>query len=75
MRLFRRSKVDHRWKPDFDLLAAYNAEKGRGIQHSPEWDEAMARIQEDYYRTYPEYVPNEPLVEAQRAATDWHKTL
>jgi hypothetical protein len=34
--------------PDFELLAAYNAEVARGIVHTPEWDERMTRLQAEY---------------------------
>lgn len=43
------------WKPqerynglseyDFKTLAGYNAEKGRGIAHTPLWQAEMARLQ------------------------------
>ena len=31
-----------------DKLAAYNAEVARGIVHTPEWDERMARLQAEF---------------------------
>lgn len=33
---------------DLDKLAAYNAERARGIVHTPEWDERMARAQTEF---------------------------
>jgi hypothetical protein len=34
---FRKWEAEHRW----DRLADYNAERGRGILHTPEWDALM----------------------------------
>jgi hypothetical protein len=33
---------------DFEPLAVYNAERGRGIAHTPEYDAEMAALQERY---------------------------
>lgn len=33
---------------DFDALARYNAERGRGLVHHPAWDARMSEIQ-DYF--------------------------
>ena len=30
---------------EFTQLATYNAERGRGIMHTPEWEAAMAALQ------------------------------
>ena len=30
---------------DFNMLATYNAERARGITHTPGWDEQMAQLQ------------------------------
>ena len=30
---------------EFEVLARYNAERARGIVHTPEWDERMASLQ------------------------------
>lgn len=38
----RRHKPAPRWVSD---LATYNSERARGIVHSPEWQERMARLQ------------------------------
>nr|WP_062336146.1 hypothetical protein [Herbidospora sakaeratensis] len=36
-----------------DTLARYNAERGRGIVHTPEWDAAMADLQREHdHATY-----------------------
>ena len=48
----------HRW----DKLAVYNAERDRGIVHTPEWDERMAKAQAAFDREVAE--------EAQYAASD-----
>ena len=32
----------------FDVLANYNAERGRGIMHTAEWDAKMADLQRKY---------------------------
>lgn len=37
-----------RLSPEFDLLATYNAERARGLVHTPEWSERMARAQEKF---------------------------
>jgi hypothetical protein len=37
---------EHRW----DRLATYNAERYRGIVHTPEWDAAMAEEQRAFNR-------------------------
>lgn len=40
---------DERWnglsRHEHDLLAAYNGEKGRGITHTPLWQQEMAALQ------------------------------
>jgi hypothetical protein len=34
--------------PRFQPLATYNAEVGRGIMHTPEWDASMAALKREY---------------------------
>ena len=41
----------------YEQLAIYNAERSRGIVHTPEYDEAMAVIQERFDREHSVYVP------------------
>jgi hypothetical protein len=36
------------WESRFDELADFNGEVGRGIQHTPEMRERMAKLQADY---------------------------
>lgn len=45
MRLFRRYDPA---EYEFWALATYNAERARGIVHTPEWTAAMAREQERF---------------------------
>ena len=40
--------MDKFWLPEFEALAQYNSEKSRGIMHSPEYSEAMKKLQEKY---------------------------
>lgn len=32
----------------FDVLATYNAERARGIVHTPEWADEMAELQREF---------------------------
>lgn len=32
----------------FDLLARFNSERSRGLVHTPEWCDRMAKIQEEF---------------------------
>lgn len=41
----KQDEFNRRWGD----LATYNAEKGRGIMHTPEWIERMIIKQEQYY--------------------------
>lgn len=43
---------DPRWHPDFDVLARYNTEVSRGVQHTPEWRQRMAGLQERFNAIY-----------------------
>ena len=36
------------WLPEFDVLAQYNAERSRGVQHTSEWQERMSELQVCY---------------------------
>jgi hypothetical protein len=36
----------------FEALAAYNAERARGIAHTAEWDAKMAALQAEYDQHY-----------------------
>ncbi len=36
------------WKPEYDILALYNAEVSRGIVHTPEWHAKMKIVQKEY---------------------------
>lgn len=47
-----RSLGDPRWRPEYDQLAQYNAEKARGIMHTPEHAAAMTKLQDDFNRSY-----------------------
>lgn len=47
-RLVGRAPREEFWEVRFDALAAYNSEVARGIVHTPEWDQAMSRVQADY---------------------------
>lgn len=38
------------WSHAYAKLAVYNAERNRGIVHTPEWDERMAKIQARFDR-------------------------
>lgn len=40
------------WKPAYDVLARYNAERDRGIVHEPEHVAWMERVQRDYNESY-----------------------
>jgi hypothetical protein len=37
----------------FEPLATYNAEKLRGLVHTPEWDAAMAELQREFDQLRP----------------------
>jgi hypothetical protein len=41
----RKQQLDPSYAHRWDELALYNAECARGIAHTPEWDERMARRQ------------------------------
>lgn len=43
---------DDRWRPEFEVLARYNAEVARGIQHTPEWCERMSELQHQFDQTF-----------------------
>lgn len=43
---------DERWRPEFDVLARYNAEVWRGIQHTPEWRQRMVELQRLFDQAY-----------------------
>lgn len=43
-----RWKAEHRW----DALARYNAEKARGLVHTPEWQELMRHEQEAFNKEH-----------------------
>ena len=45
---FRKPNIEALWKPEYDALSRYNAEKHRGISHTPEWIEKMAALQNEY---------------------------
>jgi hypothetical protein len=47
MRLFEKKKRPY-WPDEFSLLAEYNAEVGRGIVHTSEWDKLMKAVQERF---------------------------
>ncbi|MEU8040899.1 hypothetical protein [Streptosporangium sp. NPDC049078] len=47
-----RHRPDPRWRPEFDTLAQYNAERARGIQHTPEWQARMAELQAQFNAAY-----------------------
>lgn len=51
-RLTGNRPVDPRRCPDYDQLARYNAEKARGIMHTPEHAAAMAKLQDDFNRRH-----------------------
>lgn len=43
---FERVWNEHRW----DALGRYNAERSRGLVHTPEWAAVMAKEQEEFDR-------------------------
>jgi hypothetical protein len=46
--LRRRRPCEPYWKPEYELLAQYNAERARGVVHSEEYANRMAVVQADY---------------------------
>lgn len=56
---FRRTKKEKFWKPKYDALAQYNAEVSRGISHTKEWKEKMAKLQADYDARMREFAKKE----------------
>lgn len=53
MSLFRhRPKTIDGWKPEFDQLARFNAEKARGILHAEEYRRKMDAVQRDFDEQY-----------------------
>lgn len=50
MKLLRRQKT--KYPDEYWQLAAYNAERLRGILHDPKWMEYMAEVQERYNKEH-----------------------
>lgn len=48
-RLVRRAPHEEFWEQRFNELATYNSEVSRGLCHTPEWKERMAKMQADYH--------------------------
>ena len=42
------SAAARRMPPKFERLAQYNAERARGIAHTPEYDAEMAELQREF---------------------------
>ena len=59
---FRRTKKKKFWKSEYEALARYNAEVGRGINHTKEWKEKMARLQADYDARIREFAEKEDQI-------------
>jgi hypothetical protein len=50
----RHLRRDHEvlWKPEYDALACFNAERARGIVHDAQYVARMAEVQRDYDENY-----------------------
>jgi hypothetical protein len=47
-----RKEIAALWKPEYSRLAQYNAERGRGIHHTPTMVRCMAEVQQDFDTNY-----------------------
>lgn len=46
------TRVASSWRPEFDALGRYNAERARGILHTETWQVKMADLQRQFDEAY-----------------------